>query len=199
MSVSGFTAPPYVAAVGQQGVCAPGDVSAFVTACGNGGSQTMCDSWQNANVASDAGAGTACGNCIIAPMNNGGTWSDVNGYFLPNYGGCIQLTDTTSAGTMCATALDNQQGCEGLACDTCSRTSFQSCLMSADSTGCSQYITAASSACTSDVVDGGAIGTCISSNFDRDLSYVVTLICGSGGTTTDGGTEGGPGDAAGGG
>jgi hypothetical protein len=183
-------------------VCSPTDVGAFVTACGSNGSQTACDNWQNANLASDAGPGTACGNCVIAPMNNGGTWSDVNGYFLPNYAGCIQLTDPTN-GTMCATALNNRQGCEGLACDSC--TSYQTCVTSVDSTGCSQYTSAFRSACMSDLADGGAVATCApgaaSNNPDLDLSYIVTLICGGGdGGTVDGGaTDSGPADATGGG
>jgi hypothetical protein len=185
MGVSGFTTVPYVAAVGNLGVCATGDVSAFVTACGVNGSQTTCDNWQNTNLASDAGPGTACGNCIFAPMNNGGTWTDVNGYFLPNYAGCIQLTDPSSAGTACATALDDRQGCEGLACDMC--TSGKACITAVDSAGCSQYVSAFDSSCTSELADGGAVPTCFpggAANPDLDLSYVVTLICGGG----DGGT-----------
>jgi hypothetical protein len=204
MSVSGFTTVPYVAAVGHQGACSPSDISAFVTACGSSASVTACDTWQTANVASEAGAGTPCGNCIITPIgaNNGGTWSDVNGYFLPNYAGCIQLTDLTEAGTACATAVDNRQGCEGLACDMC--TSGQACVVSADMGGCSQYVSAFNGACTGDLADGGAVATCsagaANNNPDLDLSTILTLICGGGdaGTTDAGTTEGGTTDGGGG-
>jgi hypothetical protein len=202
MSVTGFTPPAYVAAVGNQGVCSTSDISAFVAACGSNGSQTMCDTWQNANLMiPEGGAGTACGNCIIAPMNNGGTWSDSNGYFEPNYPACVQLTDSTT-GTMCAGALANRLGCEGVACDSCNGTAYTSCLTSADTTACGQYLSAYNSACTAAVADGGALATCTpgaaTMNADLDLTYIVTLICGGG----DGGTpptDGGVTDAGGGG
>jgi hypothetical protein len=199
-SVTVFTPPAYVAAVGNQGVCSASDISAFVAACGSNGSQTMCDNWQNANIMMEGGAGTTCGNCVIAPMNNGGTWTDPNGYFQPNYAGCVQLTDSTS-GTMCAGALNGRLGCEGVACDSCSNAAYQACVTSADSTGCGQYLSAYNSACMAELADGGAVSTCTpgaaSMNSDVDLTYVVTLICGGG----DGGApmDGGVTDAGGGG
>jgi hypothetical protein len=202
MNVAGFSPPAYVPAVANQGVCAASDIGAFVTACGSNGSQMVCDNWQNANVMMEGGAGNACGNCIIAPMNNGGTWSDVNGFFQPNYPGCIQLTDTTSAGAMCAGALANRLGCEGLACDSCnSNGSYKSCVTSVDPTECSQYLSAYTAACMADLANGGASSTCTpgaaTMNTDIDMTYIVTLICGGGdaGTTTDGGVA----DAGGGG
>jgi hypothetical protein len=203
MSVSGFMTPTFVAAVANQGVCSASDISAFLAACGSNGSQTACDNWQNANVMNvgmEGGAGTACGNCIIAPMNNGGTWSDSNGFFQPNYGGCVQITDPTSAGTMCAGAVVNRLGCEGVACDSCTIYQYPSCATSADSTGCGQYLSAYSSACMADLAAGGALSTCrpgAGKNSDIDFTYIVTLICGSGG---DGGTpmDGGVTDAGGG-
>jgi hypothetical protein len=77
----------------------------------------------------------------------------------------------------------------------------QACVTAVDSTGCSQYLTAYNSGCTSDVADGGAVSTCFpgsaTNNPDLDLSTILTLICGGGdgGTPTDSGVA----DAGGGG
>jgi hypothetical protein len=183
MPPTGYTAMTYVAATANQGLCSATDISAFTAACGDSGSETACNTWQTANVKQEGGAGTACGNCIFAPMNNGGVWTDPEGYFEPNYGGCIQLTDATH-GAACAAAFDAVSGCEGVACDACSGTDYSSCQSNVDGMGggCSSFASTASSACMTDTADGGALSTCspgaASMTQDPDFTYIIGLICG---------------------
>ena len=190
-STSSYTAQTYTAAVAHQGLCTAVQISAFVTACGDNSTAAMCTAWLAANVAGGAvdggGAGDACGNCILAPMNNGGTWTDPDGFFSPNYAACIQLTDATH-GTACATAYDALSGCDAVACDQAcaandtSATDFQACFNAAEMGSCSTYATGLQSACTTDFADGGAASTCspgtATGTLDPDLSYIATLICG---------------------
>lgn len=189
-STSGFTTGAYVAATAHQGACNTSQINAFITACGDNGTATSCDAWQTANVAGDnggGGAGTNCGNCIFAPQNNGATWTDPDGFFEPNYGACIQLTDTTH-GTACATALENASGCEGVACDNAcpandsNPADFEACINAADNGSCHTYATNEDSACATDFADGGAVSTCspgaASNTLNPDFQYITTLICG---------------------
>jgi hypothetical protein len=189
MSTSTFNPMTYTNATAHQGVCAATDINNFIVACGDNGSETTCNTWQNANVAGsvDGGAGTTCGNCIFSPQNNGGTWTDPEMFFLPNYAACIQLTDPTN-GLACAKAFDNISGCEGVACDFCMSESTTTaedstdCINAANMGSCSTYETAEQTACATDLADGGAAQTCspgggVTQN--PDFTYIITLICGS--------------------
>jgi hypothetical protein len=191
-STAGFQPPAYVPATANQGKCTTPEVAAFVTACGDNGTMSSCNAWQTSNLASDAGPGTTCGNCIIAPQNNGGTWVDTQGYFGPNYAACIQLTDATH-GAACAAADESLGNCQGVACDSCTGTASdaQKCIAAANAGGCAQYVGAVQSACVTDFADGGAAATCspgaASGKQDPDFTYIVTLICG--GAPADGGGD----------
>jgi hypothetical protein len=190
-STATFAAPTYVAAVVHQGTCTASAVSAFVTACGDTGTATTCAAWQAANVAGGAtdggGTGNACGNCIFAPMNNGGVWTDPDNFFSPNYGACIQLTDATH-GAACAAAFNDTAGCDGVACDNAcppgdtSAADFQACDSAANTGSCNSYAMAEVSGCSTDFADGGAAGTCspgaATATLNPDLTYIATLICG---------------------
>lgn len=200
-SVASFTPATYVPAVAHQGVCSTTQVTAFISACGFSQSATpqTCTTWQTANVGADGG--NACGNCILAPMNNGGLWLDpegMNNAYVgePNYAGCIQLTDPTH-GSACAAAFNNVNACDGVACDmSCAMEpqDFGNCAATVNAAGCSKYNTAEMSACSSDFDDAGnptaSTAVCFpsvtSGNGDDDLTYIVNLICGSG--ATDGGS-----------
>jgi hypothetical protein len=184
MPTSGYTAMTYVAATASQGLCSATDISAFTAACGDSGTSTTCGAWQTANVQQEGGAGTPCGNCIFAPMNNGGTWTDPEGFFEPNYGACIQLTDATN-GAACAAAFNAISGCEAVGCDSCSSESdYESCESSVDGTGgsCASFASTATTACKTDLADGGALGTCspgaASGTLNPDFTYIIGLICG---------------------
>jgi hypothetical protein len=188
-------------------VCSPSDISAFITACGDNGGDPMCSTWLSANVAGEGGAGTACGNCIAAPAkNNGAVFVDVlrgaNGglnydALMPNYAACIQLLDPTN-GPACAAAMDTYSMCDNLACDPCYNMSqFEG--MACDSTtpsGCVSYSNTQTTACMTDMADGGAQDTCspgqASGASDPDYQFILTLICGSAdaGTITDGASGG---------
>jgi hypothetical protein len=183
-NVSGYTGSPYVSAVGSQGVCSSSDVSAFMTACVTGKDQAACDTWASANLGSDAGPGTACGNCIFPQTNSGPVWFDPSGYPSPNYAACIQVTDTTN-GTACATAFNNTLSCEAIACDACTTQSdFDCCMKTADGAGCASFASAAESACMADFASGGAFESCspgtATNSQAEDYSYIVTLLCGGG-------------------
>jgi len=165
---------------GHRGVCKAADIAAFVTACGDNGTQATCSTWQNTNVGD---AGTACGKCILDPTNGGATWSDQFGFFSPNYGGCIEVTDATN-GKACAQAYDGQVDCEGFECDSCAdAATYKTCTTTVDGAICKQYATAAASSCTADLADGGALTTCspgaATQKLDPDFTYIATLICGS--------------------
>jgi hypothetical protein len=176
-----FAAQPFASVgTGHKGVCKTADITAFVTACGDNGTQTTCTAWQNTNIGD---AGTACGNCILDPTNAGATWSDQFGFFSPNYGGCIEVTDATN-GKACAQAYDAQVDCEGFECDSCADApTYKTCATTVDGAICKQYATSAASSCASDVADGGALTTCspgaASQKLDPDFTYIATLICGS--------------------
>jgi hypothetical protein len=179
-----FTPVAYVAATRGQDVCQASDIALFVTACGYNGTAASCQAWRT-TYAGDAG--TTCGNCIFAPMNNGGVWSDLQGFFEPNFAGCIQVTDVSASGVACATAINNVDDCDGNACDQCaSGSDYIGCQTAAYETGgtCSSYETAVQTACASDDGDGGAIHDCfpgsMSGNSDDNYTYIIALICGNG-------------------
>jgi len=201
-STSSFTASTYVAATGHQGVCSTTAIADFLSACVTASSSTvnaLCGAWQTTNIPSDAGAGTACGNCIVAPDNNGGLWIDPLGNFWPNYGACIQLTDSVH-GPACAAAYNNASGCEDVGCEVscngsgaCGQNAgCNACEESAAENGCKTYAATEQTACATEAADGGAFDTCspgsaINSQVP-DFSYIITLICG-GSAATDGGSD----------
>jgi hypothetical protein len=192
-SPASFTPKAYVPSVAHQGLCTTAEVDAFTTACLDPG--TSCGAWVNANVAGsvDGGVGTSCGNCIEAPLdlNNGGVWLDPEGFFGPNYGGCMQLLDPTS-GPACAAAFNNDDGCQALACDYCpgSPNEFSACYNAAVDAGCASYAAAEGTGCENDF-NNGVYGQCSASNGGtQDYVFSVTLICGAAsvdaGATPDG-------------
>lgn len=204
-SVASFTPATYVASVGHQGVCSAAQITTFVSDCGfDNGTPAACQTWQTANVGT-GDAGNACGNCIMAPGNNGGLWFDPEGMNmayngLPNYAGCIQLTDATH-GTACATAFNNVDACDGVACDmacaNASQSGFDACASTVNAAGCSTYNTAYNSSCSTDFDDAGDPSATVAACFpaansgdpDDDYTYIITLICG--GATADAGGAGG--------
>lgn len=192
-----YASVTYVPAVKGNNQCAATDIANFISVCVTGTSQAACTSWFETNVAGQAadggGAGTTCGNCIAPAQNNGGIWNDPNGYFAPNYAGCIQLTDATN-GSACAAAYNNFYGCQGQYCDECTA-GYGSCANTvAGSTGeCASYTTPFSTACAADLGLGDA-GTALGAacfpsmggmDPSPDYTYVLNLICGTG--TPDGG------------
>jgi hypothetical protein len=189
----------YVPAVANQGACTAGEITAFINVCGDNYDPNMCGRWLSFNISTDAGAGTACGDCIFASNNAGGTWSDPNGIFNPNYAGCIQLVDSAH-GAACAAALNNANACDGVACDfpcmMATNTAYYDCLTAAAGGECMMYTSAAEGACTTDFADGGANDTCMPGKGmgqNPDYQFILTLICGG----ADGGAvDGGPTDGA---
>jgi hypothetical protein len=215
-STASFTAPTYTNTTASPGACSATDIGAFVMACGDNGSDAMCNPWIAANVAGEGGAGTACGNCIVTPANNGGAWVDVvaglnQGGLYPNYAGCIQILDPTN-GPACGAAMNTYSGCESVACDGCygnSNRQGMACDNTISATGgeCASYYSTFQSACMVDMAMGGANDKCtpaMGNGFDPDWQFILTLVCGSpsdGGTseggTTDGSvTDGAPTDGA---
>ena len=183
-STAGFTPMPYTPAVAGQNACTPAQIEAFITACGDSGTESSCNAWVMANLEPDGGGITPCGSCIFAPNDNGGVWSDPEGFFEPNYAACIQLTDPVN-GPKCAAAYDDLSGCIGVACDTCTTdSSYTGCASSVETTGgeCATYGEDEKTACKTDLADGGAASTCspgsATMTLDPDLKYIITLICG---------------------
>jgi len=184
-----YTAVTYVAATRGTNQCASGDISAFITACvASASSQTTCTAWFAANVAGQAadggGAGTTCGNCIAPANNNGGIWNDPNGFFAPNFAGCIQLTDTTNGAT-CAAAFNNANGCDDFYCDQCTTTAdFNSCSNAA--TTCTTYNSTSNTDCAADLSPDAGTAVCfpseaaMASDQSADFTYIINLICGTG-------------------
>ncbi len=183
-STSSFTPPAYVPAVARQNRCSTDQIAAFIAACGAQGTVASCHTWLAANVRADAGA--TCGNCIVAPDNNGAEWTDPTGVTSANYAGCIQITDITY-GPGCAAAYDSVEGCDGVACDVSCETATAAeawfdCANTANAGSCKSYFTSEATACAVDFADGGALETCspsaTSGDPNDDLNYIVTLICG---------------------
>jgi len=189
-SVAAFEAPAYVPARAYQNVCSMGDIAAFFEACAALGSDT-CGAWTAANVATDGGAGTACGNCIAAPGNGGAIWFDPIGNAWPNLAGCMQVLDPTH-GLACAKAYQAANACRTTACDhlclaphpDCPDTCAQ-CYDAVDGVGdagadagCATYEAAERSACAVDFADGGALSTCAAQGEAAALTTVITLLCG---------------------
>jgi hypothetical protein len=159
----------------------------------------------------DGGGGSTCGNCIVPPNATGtGGASFVtfdskgDGFFGPNYPGCIQLKDPTN-GAKCAGAYYNLFSCLGLECNSCTGTAGdgtsedpEAC-ENADVMGtgiCASYLSPYQTGCMSDNADGGVADECSPGSatnpptVNPDWTLIINLICG-GGTT--------PGDAGGGG
>jgi hypothetical protein len=190
-SAASFMPATYLPAVGNQGVCTAADVANFVNVCILGTTEAPCNSWSEANVASDAGAGTPCGNCILPVENNGPIWSDPLGYIWPNTAACIQLSDPTT-GPACAAAFNNIAGCVDTACDPicsmdseyCGGVACSSCSMDLETTTCTKYQTAFEQSCMS----VSALDTCQSANTQAvAFANIITMICG--GSPVDGGAE----------
>jgi hypothetical protein len=187
-ALTGFQAPGYTAPKVQANACASADIQAFISACLDSSDQSACDTWANSNVASDAGAGTACGNCIFSADGNGAVWFDPNaGVPLPNYGACIALTDPTN-GAACAGAVNDAQSCQDVACGSCmDQTSYDGCATAANSGECASYGSALQTSCKS---DQSAFSTCFPSqtsmNQDDDWTLIINMVCGAG-SAADGG------------
>jgi hypothetical protein len=186
---SSYQPEPFTAPHAHQGVCSSTDVQAFIAACIDSMSTTAsCEAWASANVASEPDSGTPCGNCILAPSNNGGVWLDPFDVMDPNYAGCIALA-ATSGGSACGASLNATIGCEA-ACDFCSTQSdYSSCANSVDQDRCKTFVATESTACVAELQDGGQGSACFlgesSGNIDIDYATIIELICGGGG---DGGT-----------
>jgi hypothetical protein len=199
-----YDASTYVPAVGHQGVCTTADIAAFVAACARSSKPTLgallsCNRWvvENVNLASlgvsgvDGGSGTACGNCIIAPMNNGAARTDPVGVGQPNYAGCIQLTDPIH-GLACAAVWESATACEEEACAYCTDNGTvedeKACIHVADQTLCQSLVATKNAACADDLVEGGVIDKCSPDDGGaQDNVYITTLICG--GAIADAGTD----------
>lgn len=185
-SVTGYSPATYNDVSVMANVCSSTDISNFVAACGDNGTDTTCGDWQTANLSD---GGTSCGNCIFGgvdgsgnALNNGAVYSDPDNFFGPNYAGCVQLVDTTN-GAACAPALDNYQGCLGVACDMCDQQSAQDCQTAVQTGACGTYGNAVQSACPTDFNDGGAYNTCTpggGQTQDPDWTYIINLVCGTG-------------------
>jgi hypothetical protein len=178
-STAGFAPAPYTGAVAHQAFCTATEISAFVSACGDGSTAASCMAWVAANVTTDAGS--KCGRCIIARKNNGGVWVDPKGLAYPNYAACIQLTDPAHGGA-CAAAYDYATSCNAVACDSCSAVDFAGCVAAAARGECSKDVNAEATACSTDFADGGAAQTCTpgtpTMTRDPDFTYIITLVCG---------------------
>jgi hypothetical protein len=207
-----YTSLTWTNVVAHQGLCSAADLSAFLTACGDAATgtagQATCTAWLGANVAGQeadgGGAGTACGNCILPP-NKAGTGgasflffdSMGNGYFGPNYPGCIQIRDTTN-GPACAGAYNNLYECVDLQCSLCTGTNGDgtsqdpaACEQGDVATGgiCASYLSPYQTSCMGDNADGGIADQCspgaATQKQNPDWTLIINLICGGG----DGGTQ----------
>ena len=178
-SASKYKPAPYVPAKAHQGLCTPAEIAAFLKACGDNSTAVACNAWSASNLSGPDG-GSACGNCIAAPGNNGGVWSD-QGSTYPNYAACIQLTDSIH-GPACSAAYDAVLGCETSVCVSCAPGAVSGCVASAEIGDCSGYTRTEASACAQDAADAGALETCApgtSPGVDADLTHIITLICGA--------------------
>jgi hypothetical protein len=196
---SGVSTLPALAT--SQGVCTSAQIQAFVSACGNAGTQAACEIWQATNVAgysSSSCAGTPCGNCIFGPTNGGyGAFYELEaGFPQANFGACViaqaQTSGAGAAGQACAIAIDNLDNCTALACMTCATSSDYSACFTQATTGsgpCAQQNAAWNSACNTSVLSA-AITACTpagtSSNQDPDFTYITNLFCGGTPVTTEG-------------
>jgi len=203
-----YTATTWTNVVAHQGLCDAADLSAFLVACGDAQTATSCNTWSTANLAgADGGGGSTCGNCIVPPNATGtGGASFVtfdsmgNGYFGPNYPGCIQLMDTTN-GSSCAGAYDNLFSCLGLECNLCTGTDGdgtsedpEACENGDVATGgiCASYLSPYQTKCMTDNADGGVAAQCSPGSatnpatINPDWTLIINLICGGGATDAGG-------------
>jgi hypothetical protein len=200
-----YTSLTWTNVVAHQGLCTAADLSAFLTACGDKQTATSCNTWITANLAgADGGGGSTCGNCIV-PANALGTGgasfvtvdaTTGNGYFGPNYPGCIQLTDPTN-GPACAGGYNNLFSCLGSECDNCTGTNGDgtsqdpaACQQGDVAAGgiCASYLAPYQTSCMTDNADGGVADKCspgtATNTIDPDWTLIINLICGG----ADGGT-----------
>lgn len=191
-----YAAPAYTALTaapgpvkGAQGLCTADEISTFITACGDGQTQTSCNDWQNTNILADAGP-TTCGACIFPsdssgnPTNVGPTYtvvvSSTVATFGINYGACISLLDPTN-GPACAVALDNSTDCEQESCATCTTTATaDSCFTYTDNGACATPVNSVQTACASDQTQGGTCQPGGGKTANPDWTYILNQICGSG-------------------
>ena len=164
---------------------ASAEISAFVTACGTSGTATTCNKWQTQNLSD---GGNTCGDCIFAPKNNGGVYvssdSDGNGFFGPNFAGCIELADQRAT---CATDVDDLNACATWYCAYCQEqgsttADVQACQQAAAMAECKTQDTAFSTDCKTDFGKGGSAATCgaTATLTNTIWTSILTEICGSG-------------------
>jgi hypothetical protein len=176
-----FTPQAYMAPTAHRGACSASEITAFITACGDNGSATTCNDWQNMF---SADGGTNCFNCIFDPNNTGGTWTDQHMFFTANYGACLALVDSTH-GPTCAKAFDTAIDCESFQCDSCNTaTEYQTCANGVDSAICMTQSAAEMTACQAELAADAGTGTmCFPGNgmtANPDLNFILGLICGTG-------------------
>jgi hypothetical protein len=192
--------PDAPATVGHQRLCSQGQIEAFIAACLEAPLTATpgCEAWVSSNTQLDGGTGTACGDCLFAPKgeNNGAVWVDPLGYFLPNFGACIEIMDPVS-GRACGQALMSTLGCQNLACEYCPDTDneYNDCINAVNSTSCASYLGATDSICPN---AANAFQACTKlGTADQNFQNIATLVCGdSEGGGTDAGSIDGAADVA---
>jgi hypothetical protein len=195
-----YVPPTYVPAIAYQGLCTTEDIDDFISACVDPGQ--ACATWYDDNVPNfvPGKPGTACGNCVLAPIgqNNGAMWTDPERLFGPNYAGCMQILDP-SHDTACPSAFNDLTACQALTCEYCpgqDAGDYMQCIDAADSAICAPLAATEGSVCGHDFAVGGVFDMCSPSNGGTaDYVFLANLICGAA-PVLDAGAEAGP-DGAG--
>jgi len=176
VSLTSFT-PHWTPPRKATNACGPGQVTAFINACFNGGPAGACNAFEG-----DAG-NTACVNCMESSSS------------LPEYGpiitdqslahlnraGCIALADPCNLA--CAQAVEAVTDCENKACAACPLATgpdigvFETCTQAADNCSCVPELNAANT-CGSAIVPGPATPCFQGSSFQEGAVDIGVIFCG---------------------
>jgi hypothetical protein len=189
--VSKWTPPAYKPAKHVPGACSSQALSDFDKYCLNSASASTanCNAFKTANA--------TCVACLVTTTLTDATWGPLfvaNGTYQVNLAGCLELA--APGNTSCQAAMQAAGLCLHAACDgPCPVTTqatlaeYHTCTHTAETEGCSQYVTAANCVAS---IDASAAQACIpaqTQSFDSVFLGMAPYFCGPGG---DGGVpEGG--------
>lgn len=170
-NVSGYTAFPLVASKSIPNACTASDIQTFWDAClGPGASSTGCNA-----VAVNA----TCNSCLFS-QRNGATWGPIvtnAPTWNFNVAGCVDLA---TKNTNCASSIAAAEGCETMACSTCSWTGGmdpsdrEQCIQAADVGGCASWVNA-----ECDFVAAGAGACRVNPSDEASFAAFVNVFCGN--------------------
>jgi hypothetical protein len=184
---NGFVATPMTQPQAHAAVCPAADITAFIAACGSGGSQQACASWQT----KEGKSAPTCYDCIYSNQTDPkwGVWvCDPGGNCVLNSGGCVdvaagQLPLEKQAGGAgsCGDAMSTDSACDAYTCTSCQGAQLTKCNTSAGMNECKAYHDVwvnKTGACAVLLDASASVNDCFAIT-NAEYTNMATAMCGS--------------------